>query len=205
MKHSFFDKYSYLETPIHKIPAVIKIVLFLFFAISVIIISKLSFLVYLLGFFVLAIIIYLSKIPVDFVIKKSVVVLPFIFLITLCNLFSKSIDYAIIIETFLNSFLIICALILLVETTKFSELLKGLSKLGIPKIIIILLSFIYRYFFVLIDEAEKMMYYLKIRSYKRINLKTLSNMIGTLFIRSYERAERIYSAMRMRGFNGKII
>jgi cobalt/nickel transport system permease protein len=125
-------------------------------------------------------------------------------MIALCNFFSRFTNYNVIIKSILNSFLIIIALILLVETTRFSELLYGLSKLGFPKIIIILLSFIYRYFFVFIDEVEKMLCSAKIRSYGKIPLKTLANMVGIFFIRSYESSERIYFAMRMRGFNGEI-
>ncbi|MEW6557864.1 MAG: energy-coupling factor transporter transmembrane component T [Elusimicrobiota bacterium] len=204
MKHSFFDKYSYLETPVHKIPVIIKIISFLIFAISIILFSEWSFLVYLIGFFILVITVYFSKVPVFFIIKKILTIFPFIFIISLCNFFSKSLNYTIIIKTVLNSTLILIAIILLVETTKFPKLLNGLSKLGIPKIIILLLSFIYRYFFVLIDEVEKMVYSAKIRSYRKLNLKIIANMFGILFVRSYERAERIYSAMVMRGFDGEL-
>lgn len=204
MKHSFFDKYSYLNTPVHKIPPVVKIVSFLVLDILILTVSEKSILVYPIAVVFISFLLYLSKIPVSFVLKKVVVVIPFVLLIALCKFFSKSISYTVIIRTILNSSIIIVLLILLVETTKFVDLLKSLSKIGTPKIIVILLSFIYRYFFILIDEIEKMMYSVKLRSYKNISLTTLASIVGILFIRSYERAERIYSAMVMRGFNGEI-
>ena len=108
------------------------------------------------------------------------------------------------VKTFLNSFLIVFALILLVETTKFHDLLKGISRLGVPHIFLLLLSFIYRYFFVLIDEAERMLRAAKLRTFRKLSLKTMGKILGVLFIRSYERSERIYYAMCSRGFDGDI-
>jgi cobalt/nickel transport system permease protein len=65
----------------------------------------------------------------------------------------------------------------------------------------------YRYFFVLVDELEKMLRAVKLRSFKNNRFKTfsiLANIVGVLFIRSYERSERVYNAMSMRGFDGEI-
>lgn len=204
MKHSFIDKYSYLNTPIHRIEPLIKIIIFLIFAVLVNLISKYVFFTYPVVFFTLSVIIFISKIPVFFILKKASVILPFLFLIAFCNYFSKSTDYIVITQTVLNSFLIVVSLILLVETTKFHNLLKSMMKLGIPKIIIILLLFIYRYFFVLIDEIERIVLATRLRTHKRLSLKTIGRIIGVIFVRSYERSERIFYAMCSRGFDGNI-
>ena len=65
----------------------------------------------------------------------------------------------------------------------------------------------YRYVFVLVDEMLRMRRARDSRNFgggRRRQLKTIGNMIGTLFIRSYERGERIYAAMLSRGFDGKV-
>jgi cobalt/nickel transport system permease protein len=68
------------------------------------------------------------------------------------------------------------------------------------------LSFLYRYFFVLTEEAMRMK---QARDCRRVGrapfleeLKVLSSMLGTLLIRSFERAERMHYAMLSRGYAG---
>ena len=68
-----------------------------------------------------------------------------------------------------------------------------------------ILSFMYRYIFVLVDEVMRMKQARDSRNFggRRLwQLRTIGNMIGTLFIRSYERGERVYAAMMARGFSG---
>lgn len=77
-----------------------------------------------------------------------------------------------------------------------------------PKIFIMIMSFMYRYLFLLVDEVQRMQRAKESRSFGKAKhlhtLRTLSNIIGVLFIRSYERAERVYLAMCSRGFHGEI-
>ena len=70
--------------------------------------------------------------------------------------------------------------------------------------VIEVLAFLYRYFFVLIDEMEQMHLAVKARaagSGNKAMIRALSGLLGMLFIRSYERSERIYMAMQLRGYN----
>jgi len=106
-----------------------------------------------------------------------------------------------------KAWLCIFSLILLSATTKLTDLLKGLQQLGIPRVIILILSFMYRYIFVLVDEMMRMRQAWDSRNFggsRLYQLKTIGNMIGTLFIRSYERGERVYAAMLSRGFDDKV-
>ncbi|MEW6188716.1 MAG: energy-coupling factor transporter transmembrane component T [Actinomycetota bacterium] len=82
-----------------------------------------------------------------------------------------------------------------------------MEKLKIPKVMILILSFMYRYIFVLVDEVMRMKRARDSRNFgghKTWQIKTIGNMIGTLFMRTYERAERVYVAMVSRGFSGEI-
>ena len=97
--------------------------------------------------------------------------------------------------------------ITLTSTTDMSRLLKGIEKLRIPAITVSIVSFMYRYIFLLIDEVERMLMafqsrYLKLHFFQRT--KIFAQMLGMLFIRTYERGERIYLAMESRGFRGKV-
>ena len=74
-----------------------------------------------------------------------------------------------------------------------------------PRVMVMILSFMYRYIFVLVDEVMHIKQARDSRNFggKRLwQLRTIGNMIGTLFIRSYERGERVYAAMVARGFDG---
>jgi cobalt/nickel transport system permease protein len=106
-----------------------------------------------------------------------------------------------------KAWLSILSLILLTSTTKFTSLLKGLEQLRMPRVMVMLLSFMYRYIFVLVDEVMRMKQARDSRNFggRRLwQIRTIGNMIGTLFIRSYERGERVYAAMLARGFDGQI-
>jgi cobalt/nickel transport system permease protein len=101
----------------------------------------------------------------------------------------------------------IATLSLLILSTGFDKTLKLLATLRVPSLIIQLFSLTYRYFFVSIHEAQSMLIAKEARTYihrKTITLQTLKNLgttISSLFIRTYERSERVYLAMKARGFD----
>lgn len=114
----------------------------------------------------------------------------------------------------LKSWLSVQATLLLAATTHFSDLLHALRALRLPSALVAILSFAYRYLFVLVDEAERL---LRARESRAAALPgrrsggslgwraaVVGRMVGTLFLRSYERSERIYVAMLSRGFSGEL-
>ena len=98
------------------------------------------------------------------------------------------------------------ALIALVSTTRFSDLLAGLQRLGLPKLLVIQLGFLYRYIFVLIDKAHRILHARQARKLQSLGLKTelkiAAAMLGSLLVRSIDTAEQISIAMQARGFDG---
>ena len=100
------------------------------------------------------------------------------------------------------------ALIGLVATTRFNDLLAGMAKLGVPKILIMQLGFLYRYIFLLIDCASHMLQARAGRRLRnlgvRMELKTAASMVGALVLNSLDMAERVNTAMQARGFDGRL-
>jgi cobalt/nickel transport system permease protein len=100
----------------------------------------------------------------------------------------------------------VASLISLVLSTGFDKLLELLAAIRVPNMIVQLFSLTYRYFFVSIHEAQSVLIAKEARTYvhkRTINmqaLKDLGAVISTLFIRTYERSERVYLAMKARGF-----
>ncbi|MDX9972797.1 MAG: cobalt ECF transporter T component CbiQ [FCB group bacterium] len=101
---------------------------------------------------------------------------------------------------------ILCALVLR-ETTPFPELLTGLERLRVPRTLVALTAMTYRYLFVLADEALRLRRARDSRCYGGRWLwqaKVVGQMIGSLFVRAHDRAERVYGAMVSRGFTGEL-
>jgi cobalt/nickel transport system permease protein len=95
----------------------------------------------------------------------------------------------------------------LLSTAPFPVTLHGLSRLGVPEVIgqMVLLS--YRYLHVFRHEARRMSAGMQVRGFrKRTDVQTLravANFLGMLFVRSFERTERVFDAMRARGYRGR--
>lgn len=103
--------------------------------------------------------------------------------------------------------------ILMVAVTPFPDMLWGLRALYVPQPLVSIISFMYRYLFVLSDEVLRL---LRARSSRSATMpgkrsggtilwrgKVAGRMAGSLMLRSFERSERIYNAMASRGYQGK--
>ncbi|MBL7068332.1 MAG: cobalt ECF transporter T component CbiQ [Candidatus Omnitrophica bacterium] len=225
MEHLFIDQYSGLDSIIHRLDPRTKIVTLIIFVIFIVLTPPTYFLQFLLYFVVIGGLILLSKVPFIFVFRRVLAVMPFVIVIGLFIPFIKegeiagayslgniklNVTYSGLIifwNICIKAFLTVMCLTLLTSTTSFPFFLKGLEKLWVPGIFIMVLSFMYRYLFVSIDELMRMKHAKDSRTIKPkrlFEIKTLANMLGSLFIRSYERGESVYLAMCSRGFNGSI-
>lgn len=91
----------------------------------------------------------------------------------------------------------------LIVTTGVENICYALKKLHIPNILITIFMLIYRYIIVLLKEVQKIWiaYSLRAPKQKGIHFKAWGSMIGSLMIRSIDKAEVIYQAMELRGFS----
>jgi cobalt/nickel transport system permease protein len=225
MKHSFIDEYSHLNSVIHRLDPRTKLIASLAFIVAIVLTPTSNWRIFAFYFAVVVFMLAFSRLPIVYVLKRSLAVLPFVLLIAIfipffkggevawsCNiwLWQISITYnglIILTNVLVKSWLCILALILLSSTTRLDDLLKGLKQLGMPQVMILILSFMYRYIFVLVDEAMRIQQARDSRNFGGSwlhHMKTIGHMVGTLFIRSYERGERIYAAMLARGFDGQV-
>jgi cobalt/nickel transport system permease protein len=225
MNHAFIDEHSEINSPIHRLDPRIKAVGFGLLILSVILMGDITLLGFALLVLMLAVLVVVSRVPMLFVVKRSLVIVPFSVMIAAflpfmkagtpmwgieTPLFSLNMTQeglALFINVVVKSFLSVLSLILLTSTTRFPDLLKALEKMKCPYLIILILSFMYRYIFVVEDEFMKMRQAKLSRTVGgcwRREIITLANMVGVLFLRSYERAEAVYLAMCSRGFSGSI-
>jgi cobalt/nickel transport system permease protein len=113
-----------------------------------------------------------------------------------------------------GSWLSVQVALLLAFTTPFHDLVDGLRALRLPRILVAIVSFMYRYMAVLGDESARMSRARDARSAGegagtggsiRWRATVTGRMVGSLFLRAYERSERIYAAMQARGFEGEFL
>ena len=213
MRHSYLDRYSNLDSAIHKADPRLKILVALFFVLFIILTNPRNLLEFALYGVIIASLVAISRVPPLFIIKRSLMIIPFVVLISLFLLFDRtglSAEYTggvIFRGIVIKSYLSILVLILLSSTSSFPSLLHGMQRLKLSKVFILLLSFMYRYIFLLLDEAMRLTRGKSSREFgtgRWRRMKTTASLIGILFIRTFEKGERVYSAMCSRGFDGTI-
>jgi cobalt/nickel transport system permease protein len=100
--------------------------------------------------------------------------------------------------------LALSAALVLVATTGFDAVCAGLERLGTPRLLVAQLLLLYRYLFVLAEEAGRMVRAHALRSpdRPRPTAQVAATLLGQLLVRTLARAERVHAAMRCRGFDG---
>jgi cobalt/nickel transport system permease protein len=99
------------------------------------------------------------------------------------------------------------ATLVLVNVTPFRKLLVAMRRLGMPPVLVATLQFMYRYLHVLADELDRMVKARRSRTFRRsgrLDWGLLTSLIGVLFLRAFERGERVHAAMVARGWDGTI-
>ena len=214
----YLDALSYRDTVMHRLDPRAKLIATLAFIITVVSFSKYE-VTGLLPFLLFPVLLFaLGDIPIKFILKKVLVVSPFAIIIGIFNpLLDRQVLHTLcgvpisggwisFFSIMLKFFLTITSALLLIATTSFPGICHALRKLGMPEIFVSQLLFLYRYIFVLTEEAMTTVRARDMRSfgYRGLGMKVFTSIIGTLFLKTVERAERIYQAMLSRGFRGTI-
>ena len=225
------DRYIPRQSPVHGADARLKLLLVVAAVLGVALLPVGAFGAYALVWFVLMAIATVAQLGPLRLVRGSWVVLPFV-LVAVPLLFTRpgEVVFAIelgplsltitdtgVVETLsiaTRSWLSVQAALLLAYTTMFVDLVDALRALRMPTIIVAIISFTYRYLAVLTDEAGRMARARQARSAAAPQgrpggsvawrARVSGAMVGSLFIRSYERSERIYAAMLARGYDGSL-
>jgi cobalt/nickel transport system permease protein len=159
----------------------------------------------------------LSDTPWSIVLRRVAVTIPFCLLAGISNIiFDRAAAFTIggltvsagVVSFFsilFRTFLCVTAALILVAVSPFSQLANQLRRLRVPDIFVTLFEMIYRYIGVLLDEASTMFtaYMLRSTEHKGLQMRHMGSFVGQLLIRSFDRAERVYNAMKCRGYPGR--
>ncbi len=208
------DRWNELDSPLHrldprsKIAAVGAVVLFVVLSsagLGLKLPAAAGFLLLLLA---------LSRVPPGYCLKHAAMVLPFSGMALLAALAGRwlsgpgarhwiSPEAATLVV--IKSYLAALAMLLLAATTRLPAILGALERWHVPAPFLMIVQFLYRYLFVLSEEAQHMAYAQRGRSAgagRAALFRAARGALGVLFLRSYARAERVHRAMLSRGFTG---
>ena len=190
------------QSPLHGVSAGLKLALALALVVGIALAPRRPDVLYVIPAAVLGVLWALSRMPFAYIWKRLLVVEPFILAIAVLSLFrpeAAPIFYAAIIKSNLCVF----AMLLLAWTTPFHEILRVLRRLRVPSPMLTTLALMYRYLPVLAEESSRMQRARASRTFsrrRRVVWRNLAGIAGQLFIRTADRAERIYLAMCARGW-----
>lgn len=164
--------------------------------------SKSFYFVLIANVFLLVLINFLSINEIKYVIKVSLAVAIFTFIILLPSIFLGYGNNTLMIA--LKVLVSVTSVNILACTTQWNDLIVALKIFRIPDVFIFVLDITMKYIMILGEFSLNMIYALKLRSVGRNNNKStaLSGIVGTMFIKSKEMAEEMYGAMESRGFTG---
>jgi cobalt/nickel transport system permease protein len=150
--------------------------------------------------------IQLARIPWRYVAARLAVVAPLLLLLGLSIPLSQGLRQGgwLMLTVVVKGCLSFCLLVWLTNTTPFDHLLRAMRQLGVPKLFISTLSFMYRYVFVLFDEFNRMRRARQARTFVRRRLpepRASAQLLGMVLLRALDRAERVHAAMLARGLD----
>jgi cobalt/nickel transport system permease protein len=224
------DAYRFGESPLHRLDARVKLSLVLLFILCISLTPTGAWPAYVFLFTLVLSVAAASELGLTYALKRSFLVLPFLFaalplLVTtrgsvLAKVSLGGWSLAVTapgLERFLSialkSWLAVQMAVLLTATTPLPDILVAMRALGVPRLLVAILGLMWRYVFVLADEALRMMRAREARSASAggkgggtttWRAQVAGQMVGSLFLRGYERSERIYHAMLARGYDGTV-
>lgn len=201
MQHNFLDRYSRVNSIVHRLPAGLKLAGALALIVSILLIRPERAAWLAVPAAVLVGIAAISRIPWGFLLGRLILLEPFVLGVAVLALFGPG-GWRLFAVLVARCTLCLLTMVLLSNTTPFSDLLRVLKRLHVPALLVTTLSLMYRYLFVLVDEAQRMKRARLSRTFRpqrRWAWQTMATVVSQLFIRASERAERIYAAMCARG------
>lgn len=200
-------------------PPQVKILASLAFIVVVISTPITNIVAYLAYFAMISLAVTIARLPWKIVLTRSLIEIPFVLFAFLMPFFGTGTKVQVLGLSLYEEGILagagiiakgtlgILAAILLSSTTTARELLRGLETLRLPSLLVQIATFMLRYMNVVNDEMERMRIARAARGFEATGLKhwrVLANSAGALFIRSYERGERVHLAMISRGYNGEM-
>jgi cobalt/nickel transport system permease protein len=229
----FLDPYRPRASVIHRLDPRVKVTLALAFILTTALTPFAAWPIYLLLFALVLATVILSELGVGHVLERALIALPFALAALpvlfstagtpLLDLYLGPLSLTVTREgvarfasIVVKSWLSVQMAVVLVGSTPFPALLAALRALKVPRLLVAIVGLMWRYLFVLVDESLRLLRARESRSAhppepagRRVGgslvwrASVTGGMVGNLFLRAFDRADRIYAAMLSRGYDGE--
>ena len=232
MSTTLLDRYIALDSPIHRLDPRVKLLATLGFILGNVLLPDGAWLAFGAAWLLTLTISQVARLGAGFALKRSFIALPFMlagFSVIFAtpgqelaqwqplglDLRVTDAGVARFISLMLRTWLSVQMAILLTATTDFPALTHALRHLKVPPVLVSIIAFMYRYLFLLVEEAQRLLRARRARSAAQPGhraggglawrAKVAGNMGGQLLVRSMARADRVYLAMQARGYRGQLL
>jgi cobalt/nickel transport system permease protein len=229
---ALLDRYQHQDSPLHRLDPRVKVVGTVGAILNHTLLPDGAWFGFASAWGLLLVLSHHARLGTFFTVKRSFIALPFMLAgasvlvatvgtpLAQFELFGRDFivtDTGIIrfVSLMLRTWLSVQVAILLTATTPFPDITHALRQLKVPPVLVAIVSFMYRYLFVLADEAQRLLRARRSRSAAVAGVKaggalhwratTTGGMAGQLFVRSLDRADRVYQAMAARGYRGTFL
>jgi cobalt/nickel transport system permease protein len=198
--------YAHLDSPVHRAAASLKVglALALVFGVALVPVAAAHW----VGLLIVALvgIARVARVPLGAFVGRVAIAEPLVLGVAVLALFQGR-GLAVFIAIAVKSTACVTALQLLAHTTPFDAILGVLRRARVPAILVVTLGLLHRYLFVLLEETQRMRRARAARTWasggplawRSITWRALSSVVAVSFVRSVDRAERVYAAMQARG------
>ncbi|HEX2314923.1 MAG TPA: cobalt ECF transporter T component CbiQ [Thermomonospora sp.] len=207
------------DTPVHRLPPQCKLVATAAFVLAVVSTPREQ--IWAFGAFALALagVAVVARVPAGFLLRRMAVEVPFVAFALLLPFVARGPRVEVLgvalsesglwsgWNVLAKASLGTAASVLLAATTEPRQLLLGLERLRLPPLLVQIATFMLRYADVIVGEMRRMKVARASRGFDGRDVRAfgvLARSAGALFLRSYERGERVYLAMLSRGYDGRM-
>lgn len=207
------------NTIIHKLHPMVKLVTTFLYIVLVVSFNPYDVTGLVVFLFYPVILMALAEIPYKPLLTRLLVALPFSFFAGISNIFyNQNVAFMIrnipitfgVISFFsimIKTVFTVMAVLILIATTSLPQISYQLLVIKVPKIIVEQIMLTYRYISVLLEQVANMYtaYMLRAPGAKGIKMRDMGIFVGQLLLKSFDRAENIYFAMKCRGYDGRYL
>ncbi|MGW1618248.1 cobalt ECF transporter T component CbiQ [Streptomyces sp. NPDC002172] len=211
--------YRHAHSRVHALPPHTKLAAALAFVVVVVSTPRTAMWAFALYAVLIAVVARHARVPAGFLLKRLLIEVPFVAFAVLMPFVAEGRQVGVLglslsvnglwgaWNVLVKGTLGVAASVLLAATTELRELLLGLERLKLPPLLVQIASFMIRYGDVITDEMRRMRIARRSRGFEARGVRhwgVLAKSAGALFIRSYERGERVHLAMVSRGYSGSM-
>jgi cobalt/nickel transport system permease protein len=207
------------HSPVHRAPAHLKVLVLLAFVVGVVATPREWYPAFAGWLLLLVTVVALAQVPFGYLARRMVIEVPFLVFAALMPFVAQGPRVDVLGLSLSESGLVsawglavkgslgVLASLTLAATTEATDVVRGLQRLRLPDLLVQIMAFMVRYLDVVTADLSRMLVAMRARGVDPRSPRhwpALARTLGALFVRSYERGERVHLAMLSRGYDGRL-